>query len=612
MARVDCRVSSVCFALALLVSCLGWGSGTALAQKPEQRPDVRVVVDVSGSMKRNDPDQLAASAMELLVSLLPGGVSAGVWTFGERVDNPLPLGEVSEQWRERALALPPALRDYQQYTDIETALEQAASAEANGWRHLILMTDGVIDLPPSRGNKPGIDEASRQRLVESMAPRFADRGVVVHAIAFSDEADLALVEQLAQRTGGLASVAKSPESLLGAFLDIIERIFPADQLPLEEDDRFVVDPSVENLSALVFHGPDEGPVTLVAPDGTRYTAETAPDDIRWQVEPHFDLIRVPDPEAGEWRIEGPVGPKSRVSVSSPWRLSTSGLPTTLYRGFPVPVEAWLEHEDAEAPLPDNLRFSVTLVGDGDETLASEQLDATTDGRFRGRLSAPMQTGNARLLIRARGEGFERQRGQAVNILPAIGVAHDPASNDLVLAAEHPRLNRDNTEIHGDFQGQRLEAAAVDETRWRLPLPELEDDTSQPLLLVATVTLDGETRELTLPTVTLNANSEVGIGRPDMAGPTLSAERFAEADEATVSEPEVTIADRFVEWVNAVPALVGDAWQAGWPGVERAVAKHGRDPRLWIVIGALLLLWLVSIGWRRHRRSRGKTREEPHV
>ncbi|OBX37089.1 von Willebrand factor type A domain protein [Halomonas elongata] len=175
MARVDCRVSSVCFALALLVSCLGWGSGTALAQKPEQRPDVRVVVDVSGSMKRNDPDQLAASAMELLVSLLPGGVSAGVWTFGERVDNPLPLGEVSEQWRERALALPPALRDYQQYTDIETALEQAASAEANGWRHLILMTDGVIDLPPSRGNKPGIDEASRQRLVESMAPRFADR-----------------------------------------------------------------------------------------------------------------------------------------------------------------------------------------------------------------------------------------------------------------------------------------------------------------------------------------------------------------------------------------------------------------------------------------------------
>lgn len=611
MARVGCRASSICLAMSLLVSCLWWG-GTALAQVPEQRPDVRVVVDVSGSMKRNDPDQLAASAMELLVSLLPGGVSAGVWTFGERIDNPLPLGEVSEQWRERALALPPALRDYQQYTDIETALDQAASAEANGWRHLILMTDGVIDLPPAQGSKPGIDEASRQRLVESVASRFANRGVVVHAIAFSDEADLALVEQLAQRTGGLAAVAKSPESLLGAFLDIIERIFPADQVPLEADDRFVVDPSVENLSALVFHGPDEDPVTLVAPDGTRYTAETAPDDIRWQVEPHFDLIRVPDPEAGEWRLEGPVGAKSRVSVTSPWSLRTSALPTTLYRGFPVPVEAWLEHEVAETPFPDDLRIAVSLEGEDDEVLASVQLDAVADDRFRGQLSAPTQTGNARLLIRAQGEGFERQLGQAVNVLPSIGVAHDPATNRLMLAAEHPELNRGNTEIHGDFQGRRLEAEAVGETRWQLPLPEVEDDTRQPLRLIATVTLDGETRELVLPTLILNPESRVGIDRPDMAGPTLSAERFAEADEAPASDPDANIADRFVEWVNAVPDRLHDGWQAGWPGVERAVAKHGKDPRLWIAIGALLLLWLLSAGWRRRRRSRDNAREEPHV
>ncbi len=402
-------------------------------------------------------------------------------------------------------------------------------------------------------------------------------------------------------------MAKSPERLLGAFLDIIERIFPADQVPLEEGNRFVIDPSVENLSALVFHGPDDEPVTLVAPDGTRYTADTAPDDIRWQVEPHFDLIRVPDPEAGEWRLEGPVGAKSRISVTSPWRLRTSGLPTTLYRGFPVSVEAWLEHDEVGTPLPDDLRFSVALEGDDGETLASVRLDAGDEGRFQGQLPAPTQTGNARLMLRAQGEGFERQREQAANVLPAIGVAHDPGNHQLVLAAEHPRLNRGNTEIHGDFQERRLQAEAVSETRWRLSLPELEDDTSQPLRLVATVTLDGETRELMLPTVTLNADSQVGIGRPDMAGPTLTAERFAEADEPSASQPDENIADRFVEWVNAVPDRLHDAWQAGWPGVERAVEKHGKEPRLWIAIGALLL-WLLSVGWwHRRRRSRTKAR-----
>ncbi|MDN3523686.1 VWA domain-containing protein [Halomonas sabkhae] len=610
MAGFGCRKVLSVVALAVLL-CLSVPA--AVAQVPEQEPDVRVVVDVSGSMKRNDPDQLAASAMELLVSVLPSGARAGVWTFGETIDNPLPLGEVSATWRDRALALPPALRDYQQYTDIEAALAQAADAEANGWRHLILMTDGVVDLPPARGSKPAIDETSRQRLVDDMARRFANHGVVVHAIAFSDEADLALVEQLAQRTGGLAALAQSPEQLLGAFLDIVERIFPADQVPLDDDNRFVVDDSVDNLSALIFHGPDEGPVTLVAPDGSRYTAETAPEGVRWQVEPRFDLIRVPQPVAGEWRIEGPVGAKSRISVTSPWRLRTSALPTTLYRGFPVPLEAWLSHAEGSAEMPANLRFSVTLTGEDDRPLAEVQLDPTQrDGHFQGALPAPEQTGNARLLIRARADGFERQRGQAVNILPSIGVAHEADTGQLVFAAEHPRLNRTNTRIRADFQGRQLDVEAVGETRWRLTLPELEEDVSQPLRLTASAELDGETHEWRLPTVTLNADSVVGIDRLDMAGPTLSAERFADEETAPTPEPPTNPADRFVDWVNALPELLQQGWQAGWPGVERAAARHAKEPRLWIAVAALMLIVLAGVGWRRRRRASGTTRKEPHV
>ncbi|GED21789.1 VWA domain-containing protein [Halomonas halmophila] len=610
MAAFGCRNLLAGLAFAVLL-CLP--APAAVAQVPEQEPDVRVVVDVSGSMKRNDPDQLAASAMELLVSVLPSGTRAGVWTFGESVANPLPLGEVSEQWRDRALALPPALRDYQQYTDIEAALAQAADAEANGWRHLILMTDGVVDLPPARGSKPAIDEASRQRLVDDMAQRFANNGVVVHAIAFSDDADLALVEQLAQRTGGLAALAQSPEQLLGTFLDIVERIFPSDQVPLDDNNRFMIDDSVDNLSALIFHGPDEGPVTLVAPDGTRYTAETAPEGGRWQVEPRFDLIRVPQPVSGEWRIEGPVGAKSRISVTSPWRLRTSALPTTLYRGFPVPLEAWLSHAEGSAVMPAELQFSVTLTGEDDRPLASLQLEPMErDGHFQGVLPAPEQTGNARLLIRARADSFARQRSQAVNILPSIGVAHEPDTGQLIFVAEHPRLNRRNTRIQADFQGRQLSVEAVGESRWRLTLPEVEEDVSQPLRLSARAELDGETHEWRLPTVTLNADSVVGIDRLDMAGPTLATERFAGEDETPPPSPSVGPADRFVDWVNALPELLQQGWQAGWPGVERTAARHAKDPRLWIAVAALALIVLAGVGWRRRRRASGTTRKEPHV
>lgn len=77
-------------------------AGPLWAQPHEERPDVRVVVDASGSMRDNDPERLAVSALDLLVALLPSGARAGVWTFGETVDNPLPLGEVDAAWREQA------------------------------------------------------------------------------------------------------------------------------------------------------------------------------------------------------------------------------------------------------------------------------------------------------------------------------------------------------------------------------------------------------------------------------------------------------------------------------------------------------------------------------
>ncbi|MEA3260660.1 MAG: vWA domain-containing protein, partial [Pseudomonadota bacterium] len=91
-------------------------------------PDVRMLFDVSGSMKRNDPNRLSDSALELMVTLLPEGARGGLWTFGSRVANPLPSATIDADWRQRALALKPALSDYQQYTDIEQAVRETASA----------------------------------------------------------------------------------------------------------------------------------------------------------------------------------------------------------------------------------------------------------------------------------------------------------------------------------------------------------------------------------------------------------------------------------------------------------------------------------------------------
>jgi len=104
-----------------------------LAQPPEDSepptllpPDVRLVIDVSGSMKRNDPNNLRQPAVELLVQLLPENSRAGVWTFGKWINMLVPHKPVTPQWRESAQQKSADIRSVGLYTNIGEALEKAA------------------------------------------------------------------------------------------------------------------------------------------------------------------------------------------------------------------------------------------------------------------------------------------------------------------------------------------------------------------------------------------------------------------------------------------------------------------------------------------------------
>ena len=44
-------------------------------------PEIRILIDTSGSMKDNDPENLRAAALRLMAKLLPKQSTAGVWMF---------------------------------------------------------------------------------------------------------------------------------------------------------------------------------------------------------------------------------------------------------------------------------------------------------------------------------------------------------------------------------------------------------------------------------------------------------------------------------------------------------------------------------------------------
>lgn len=70
--------------------------------KIKQTLDLRVLVDISGSMKKTDPKNLRRSAVRLLAGLIPQNSRSGIWNFGKQVNMAVKIGSVNDVWRELA------------------------------------------------------------------------------------------------------------------------------------------------------------------------------------------------------------------------------------------------------------------------------------------------------------------------------------------------------------------------------------------------------------------------------------------------------------------------------------------------------------------------------
>lgn len=582
-----------------LVTALALPAARA-APGPSSAADVRLVIDVSGSMKDNDPDNLRARSIHLMTDLLPDGTRAGLWTFGQQVTNPLAPGAVDAAWRERAQAILPSLTRYEQFTDLESALEVATDdlGPDSGTTHLIVLTDGMVDIP-AVARKAERDRASRQRILQTQAPALAEREIIVHTIALSDNADSALMQRLSGQTGGLAAIAGDANDLLRAFLDVLNQVVPRQQLPLV-DGRFLVDDRVRELTALIFHESGEGEVTLRAPDGSRLSAQTPGAASRWRHDPYYDLITVPAPAAGAWQVEGPVGPGSLILIDSSLRLETAPLPARLYQHFPQALEAWLEGPGADV----SPTVAVQLAFD-EGTIASTPLAQDDDGHFRGTLEGVDRLGGARIDVLARGDGFERLVSRGVTVTPAIDAELDAAQSQIALHALAERLNTDNTHIEAHLLGESLTVEVAGEKRWTVTLPPALPEASVAVGLQARLTLDGETREIVLPPVRLNEGAATGI-----AGAALDRERIrGEPMPAEKAQAPVEEEDRILQKLWSVA-------QERWPQIRERGLRLAQDSRAWGVAAVLLFLWLVLAlrrrQRRRYRRRTRRARREPRV
>lgn len=416
------------FWLALLAWCL---TGTALAEEaakkaPPAGSDVRVLIDVSGSMKKNDPRNLRVPALKLLTNLLPKGASAGVWLFGEKVEPLVAWQPVDKNWQQKAEAAANKVHSRGLFTNIGAAIDAVRfgwdSPDLKTKRSIILLTDGMLDI----SKEPGKNEAARRQLLESVLPELKASGAVIHTIALSREADAELLGKLSGGTDGWFQSAEKAEDLQRIFLKIFEQATTRDSLPLDNN-RFKVDAAIEEFTLLVFRKPDSAPTELVTPSGKTYSSEHAAASMRWHRDANYDLVTVEKPEAGEWVLKAALDPDNRVMVVSNLSLRTPEIPNNLLAGEDIVYAASLVEDGEPIKRKDFLelvQFKLTEAREGKSVVHDLQDDGEGPDSVKGdgRYSAQILTGDDETTIEldlvAKSATFERKRHHALHVYGA--------------------------------------------------------------------------------------------------------------------------------------------------------------------------------------------------
>lgn len=462
--------------------------------------DVRVLIDVSGSMKKNDPKNLRSPAVKMLVGLMPENTKSGIWTFGRYVNMQVKLDKVDKKWKEQAMREAGKIHSRGLFTNIEEAVKRSTSdwdkPDPNYERHLILLTDGMVDI----GKDARLNEQSRRRLLDDILPRLENADATVHSIALSKNADAELLNALSGATKGSFEQVNNAEQLQRIFLKLFEKSVKPDTLPIE-DNKFSVDKHVSDITVLIFIAKDSPPTQLTTPSGQTWSAKTHPDAVSWHHDVGYDLITVKKPEAGEWNLQAKVDPDNRVMVVSNLRLKVDKLPNTIMLGDKFDVRARLL-QDGKTVTHKNLlaktTFNVKLADAGGRVEKLELADSGSapdviqgDGVYSTELGDIGKAGEYVMSVRAKSLTFMRAIQHTLQV-------HDSPANILITQAATDKVFKVTINPHSGLirpesvsmqitlpDGEKQIATQNDDQSWSIDIPNKYTNQTFTLTLAGT-------------------------------------------------------------------------------------------------------------------------------
>jgi pSer/pThr/pTyr-binding forkhead associated (FHA) protein/Mg-chelatase subunit ChlD len=183
--------------------------------------DIMLVLDNSGSMKKNDPRFLTREVVTNYVNNLDAGSHLGMVIFDREAELVEPLGELMDQEDKTRFLESLAKVDFKgKFTNSPAGIERAiyelkTSVRKDARKVIIFLTDGIVDT----GDKAK-DLEKEKWLENDLAEESRQEGIRIFGVAFTDKADFRLIQTLALKTEGEYFRAYKPEDIQDVFQQI--------------------------------------------------------------------------------------------------------------------------------------------------------------------------------------------------------------------------------------------------------------------------------------------------------------------------------------------------------------------------------------------------------
>lgn len=389
------------------------------AEVPAPATEIAILIDVSGSMKLNDPHNLRVPALKLLVNVLPEQVKAGIWLFAERPSVLVPMAPVDAAWKQQALRALPQVNSKGLFTDIEAAMTAATASwsgvKGGATRNVLLLTDGMVDVAKDATR----NQASKSRIMTELLPKFQQQGIHLQTIALSANADSQLMQKLASATQGWSETMSSADQLERMFLKMFKQAVVQPAVPLQQGNKFSIDPSIKEFSALVFRKSDKF-TELLSPSKQRLSRGSQSKLVQWASEGNYDLMTIKEPEPGEWQISADMDPDNQVTIVTDLQFILDPLPKYFMKFSSVKFRAHLTDKGALITQESLLKLIDVKVkfsdGVNEYPDLHLQADENAPGYFTATMDQPLEKGTYLLKILADGKTFIREVNHTMAIL----------------------------------------------------------------------------------------------------------------------------------------------------------------------------------------------------